>query len=182
MIRMIRAPPISSYRKSRPKKFLVVDIGRARRTCPAHNTKMAGIKRKSDLPAHSETKVKSKKLKVDKPVKRAAKPDKTSSKKPTKKAKVQEESEELIESDTTEEENGFYGFAADKGVAVGASEDEEMSEASPAGQHLKPNKKTQEGVHPDRKKAINAPDGEKPSTLGSLNGRPSLCGSSRRQC
>ena len=72
---------------------------------------MAGIKRKSAAPAQIDTKSSSKKIRVEKPAKKSSA---KSEAKPPKKSKVQDQSEELVESDTSEDENGFYGFSANE--------------------------------------------------------------------
>ncbi|KAF2866771.1 armadillo-type protein [Massariosphaeria phaeospora] len=90
---------------------------------------MGGIKRKTETTAQTESKSKSKKIKVDKSsTKRPAKADAVKPTKISKKAKVQENAEELIESDTSEEENGFHGVSAKKvaGPAIPEDEDVEM--------------------------------------------------------
>jgi pumilio family protein 6 len=81
---------------------------------------MAGIKRKSAVPTSSDIKTKSKKAKVDKAT---SKSDSKHAVKPVKKSKQAkvESSDDLEESDTSEQENGFYGFSA--------KEDVEMSDA-----------------------------------------------------
>jgi pumilio homology domain family member 6 len=91
---------------------------------------MAGIKRKSSAPSHPEVKTKSKKSKTDNaPLKHSTEYD-ASRKKTSKKAKIEEESEALIESDTTEDEHGFYGFSANADEALDSSEDEGTDQAS----------------------------------------------------
>ncbi|KAF2120447.1 armadillo-type protein [Lophiotrema nucula] len=88
---------------------------------------MAGVKRKSATSAPAETKVKSKKPKVEKTQsKRAAKDETTTRReKPAKKAKVEPESD-LEESDTSEVENGFYGFSANKKGALSSSDEDQL--------------------------------------------------------
>jgi len=85
---------------------------------------MAGIKRKSNAPNSVEAKTKSKKIKIDKP---KSKRDSKSEVKPVKSKKVKESSEDLVESDTSEEENGFNGFSAakDDDVTMGDTESSE---------------------------------------------------------
>ncbi|KAL6708515.1 Pumilio y domain member 6 [Coniothyrium glycines] len=83
---------------------------------------MAGIKRKSAVQAASDSKSKSKKVKVDKST---SKRDSKHEVKPAKKSKPAKEdsSDDFEESDTSEPENGFYGFSAAQ------DEDEDMSDA-----------------------------------------------------
>ncbi|KAF2842557.1 ARM repeat-containing protein [Patellaria atrata CBS 101060] len=82
---------------------------------------MAGIKRKQESDITKS--VKSKKLKPISTVGKPAIPSKKSE------GKVEFESEELIESDTSEDDNGFYGFSAKEGDSKDLedthSEDEE---------------------------------------------------------
>lgn len=75
---------------------------------------MAGIKRKSAAATQSDVKSKTKKVKVDKPAKRSSDKDAVKPSKSSKKAKRELDSDELMESDTSEVENGFYGFSASK--------------------------------------------------------------------
>ena len=113
---------------------------------------MAGIKRKSTVPAQVDSKSNSKKVKVDKPAaKRSSKREET---KPTKASKKSKPTDDLIESDTTEEENGFYGFSA------GAEEDEPVKNKKE-----KKEKKEQKGTITDAGKSSSTS-----STLTSLNG------------
>lgn len=89
---------------------------------------MAGIKRKSAAAAQPEVKNKSKKIKVDKPAKRSSDKDAAKLTKSSRKAKHVEAPDELEESDTSEPENGFYGFSAskDEDDDVSMSEDDEF--------------------------------------------------------
>jgi pumilio family protein 6 len=92
---------------------------------------MAGIKRKSTVPSANETKSKSKKAKVEKST---SKRDSKHEVKPVKKSKPakEESSEELEESDTSEPENGFYGFSAaqdDDAQMSDVDSSEDVSEA-----------------------------------------------------
>ncbi|KAF2735478.1 ARM repeat-containing protein [Polyplosphaeria fusca] len=93
---------------------------------------MAGIKRKSAAQSLVEPRSKSKKAKVEKHAsKRTAKDERAThrSKKPITVEKSSE-SDDLVESDTSGDENGFYGFAADEEAAArGGSEDEDMVDA-----------------------------------------------------
>lgn len=76
---------------------------------------MAGLKRKSAVATQSDSKSKSKKAKVDKPAaKRSKDSNAVKPAKISKKSKVDDDSDDLMESDTSEPENGFYGFSADK--------------------------------------------------------------------
>ena len=85
---------------------------------------MAGIKRKSAAAAQPDVKNKSKKVKVDKPTKRSSDKDAVKLPKSSKKAKREDNSDELEQSDTSEAENGFYGFSASKGEDEDVSMDE----------------------------------------------------------
>ncbi|KAL1599722.1 Pumilio y domain member 6 [Paraconiothyrium brasiliense] len=85
---------------------------------------MAGIKRKSAAAAQPEVKTKSKKVKVDKPAKRSSDKDAVKLPKGSKKAKRENDSDDLVESDTSEADNGFYGFSASKGVDEDVSMDD----------------------------------------------------------
>ncbi|KAK7193722.1 pumilio domain-containing protein [Paraphaeosphaeria sporulosa] len=75
---------------------------------------MAGIKRKSAAAAQPEVKSKSKKVKTEKPAKRSSDKDAVKLSKSSKKSKRKDDSDDLMESDTSEVENGFYGFSASK--------------------------------------------------------------------
>ncbi|KAF9740736.1 hypothetical protein PMIN06_003221 [Paraphaeosphaeria minitans] len=87
---------------------------------------MAGIKRKSAAAAQPEVKSKSKKVKTEKPAKRSSTKDAVKLSKSSKKSKRKDDSDDVMESDTSEVENGFYGFSASKG------EDEDASMADEA--------------------------------------------------
>lgn len=82
---------------------------------------MAGVKRKqseaSAPKVSGDKKIKTAKKPAAKPVKEA------------KKSKKREESEDLVESDTTESENGFAGFSAKDGAEESDS-DESMASGS----------------------------------------------------
>jgi pumilio family protein 6 len=82
---------------------------------------MAGIKRKSAVPTSSDTKSSTKKAKVEKGTSKSDSKHAVKSVKKAKKAKVESSDDGLEESDTSEPENGFYGFSA--------KEDVEMSDA-----------------------------------------------------
>lgn len=79
---------------------------------------MAGIKRKSGTTVQTDGKIKAKKVRVDKPTKRSGDRDVVRHAKGSQKVKRNDDSDELMESDTSEPENGFYGFSA-KGAATG---------------------------------------------------------------
>lgn len=134
---------------------------------------MAGIKRKTSVPSASETKVKNKKVKVEKP---AAKRTSKHEVKPAKKRpKVDDDSSgDLDESDTSEQENGFYGFSAAKheetvGSNVDDSEDADQDTAVSTGKAHK-RKTGAEAVKNGKK--LNKEDSE--SKLAELNGLSSL--------
>ncbi|KAJ6276590.1 armadillo-type protein [Bipolaris maydis] len=94
---------------------------------------MAGIKRKSAGGNAPDVKDKSKKVKVDKSTSKSKSKHEV---KPVKKAK-EESSSELDESDTSEQDNGFYDFSAADG------EDVEMSDAESSEEAEKTNGNTQ---------------------------------------
>lgn len=121
---------------------------------------MAGIKRKSAGGNAPDVKDKSKKVKVDKSTSKSKSKHEV---KPVKKAK-EESSSELDESDTSEQDNGFYDFSAADG------EDVEMSDAESSEEAEKTNGNTQ--------KPKNESDGSKKpkgdgveSKLAGLNGQ-----------
>lgn len=122
---------------------------------------MAGLKRKSGTSTPVDGKSKIKKVRVDKfAAKSSHKRDlPVRPSKPTKPSKKPEESEELIESDTSEDENGFYGYSASQDGAEDDSDvDMEESKAT------KPQARTRyEGGN----KSDGAPKGSK---LGEMNG------------
>ncbi|OJD37758.1 pumilio domain-containing protein [Diplodia corticola] len=100
---------------------------------------MAGIKRKQTeapaaIKASGDKKIKTaKKASAAKPVKEARKP----SKKHAKPAEPESEEEDLVESDTTESDNGFAGFSAKEGdgdvsMASGSDSDVEMEDSGAA--------------------------------------------------
>lgn len=93
---------------------------------------MAGIKRKSVVSDRSDGKVKSKKLEVEK--KAAKQAGREPSRKRSKKVEVENRSDGSEESDTSEQENGFYGFSANKKSGRESSEsnvtsDEEVEDS-----------------------------------------------------
>ncbi|KAF1968362.1 ARM repeat-containing protein [Bimuria novae-zelandiae CBS 107.79] len=146
---------------------------------------MAGIKRKSAAAAQSEVKSKSKKVKVDKPTKRSSDKDAIKPAKSSKKAKREDDSDELMESDTSEVENGFYGFSANEGAGRDGSSS--PSEAGFVGDALdaalnedtkqdgKKDKKDKDGKKEHKKDKKDKKDfksngaGEKTSALAGLN-------------
>ena len=131
---------------------------------------MAGIKRKSAAAAQPEVKAKSKKVKVDKPAKRSSDKDAAKKTKSSKKAKRDHDSDELMESDTSEAENGFYGFSAKEATDEGDSADEDgfVGDALDAAldDDTKDKKKDKK-----QSKGSSAAE-EKPSALAGLNGKP----------
>jgi pumilio family protein 6 len=108
---------------------------------------MAGIKRKSPTVTQSSTK-QSKKLKVEKS---------------TKKAPPKEESEDLVESDTSEDEHGYFGFAAKEEGTADSSEDDSSDSDEQSERTRKAIQKNTESK--------TASDQQKPSALENLNGR-----------
>ncbi|KAF2266812.1 ARM repeat-containing protein [Lojkania enalia] len=83
---------------------------------------MAGIKRKSVPPTHPDTKLKSKKAKVEKSSVDATEELAIRREKP-KKAGTEENTDGVVEYGTSEDENGIYGFAADKNSALTSSDE-----------------------------------------------------------
>jgi pumilio family protein 6 len=139
---------------------------------------MAGIKRKSVVPSGSETKIKSKKVKVDAPAeKRSTKHESTKPPKSTKKSKKpKDESDELVESDTSEDDTGFYGFSANKNAATSSSEGLDDDESEPATTKVKPRAKAEKSnkwEKADGKKSYKevASAEKQSSALAGLNGR-----------
>ncbi|KAF2653910.1 ARM repeat-containing protein [Lophiostoma macrostomum CBS 122681] len=106
---------------------------------------MAGIKRKSPTVSQSLSN-KSKKLKVEKSA---------------KKAPPKEDSEDLIESDTSEDEHGYFGFAAKKGSTADSSEDE-SSDSDEQGE------KTRRAIQKNAESRKD-PGQQQPSALANLN-------------
>tara|TARA_R110002003_G_scaffold23_1_gene1096 strand:- start:1322 stop:2113 length:792 start_codon:yes stop_codon:yes gene_type:complete len=113
---------------------------------------MAGIKRKSVVSTTADIKSKSKKVKVDKA---ASKSDSKHAVKPAKKSKKAESSDELEESDTSEQENGFYGFSA--------KEDTEMSDAHSTEDAESPEDVKENGKAHKRKSEDKSTEGKKKS-------------------
>lgn len=136
---------------------------------------MAGIKRKSAAAAQPEVKAKSKKVKVDKPAKRSSDKDAAKKTKSSKKAKRDHDSDELMESDTSEAENGFYGFSAKEATDEGDSADEDgfVGDALDAAldDETKEDKKKDKKKDKKQSKSSSAAE-EKPSALAGLNGKP----------
>ncbi|KAF2706579.1 ARM repeat-containing protein [Pleomassaria siparia CBS 279.74] len=129
---------------------------------------MAGIKRKSVAPTQPEIKSKSKKVKVEKSSsKPSTKHEVAHRPKSSKKPKTKDDSDDLIESDSSEDEDGFHGFAADKGAAVSTSEDEDMDMDAKAD--------STEDSEPKREKRVKKPSQEeyKTSALAALNANSS---------
>jgi len=140
---------------------------------------MAGLKRKSGSAAASEVKSKSKKVKVDKSGSKSShKRDlAVRESKPSKKAKTQIESESLVESDTSEEENGFYGFSATEGErmdvdssdASDSDDDKKKKSKSKKDKEEKPEKRKHKGkTRYEELKQLQGPP--KDSALAALNG------------
>jgi pumilio family protein 6 len=130
---------------------------------------MAGIKRKSAVSAPAvDTKSKSKKVKVEKST---SKGDSKHAVKPSKKSKKakEESSDDFEESDTSEQENGFYGFSANEDVEMSdadSSEDAEpMEDVKQNGKALK--RKSDEQATDDKKKSKSDSSDSK---LAELNG------------
>ncbi|KAF2856204.1 ARM repeat-containing protein [Plenodomus tracheiphilus IPT5] len=84
---------------------------------------MAGIKRKSTVPSSADTKSNSKKIKVEKPTSKRGSKHEVKPVKKSKKAK-EDSSDDLVGSDSSEEENGFSGFSAAKDADVDMSDTE----------------------------------------------------------
>lgn len=147
----------------RAKKFTNSVVTHEAAVAQANVLIMAGIKRKSTAVAHAESKSTSKKFKVDKPAKKLSVKRGATVQKPSKKAAPKDDVDELLESDTSEEANGFYGFSADKSAASSGSTGEgsgfdsdiDGADESDSGQDATQNDKTLAG---------------KPSTLANLNG------------
>lgn len=129
-----------------------------------NDDKMAGIKRKSAVPTTSDSKSKSKKVKVDKP---ASKSGSKHEVKPVKKSKPakEESSDDFEESDTSEPENGFYGFSAaqDEDVEMSDADSSEDTEDVP-----QQNGKSQKNGSEYKQKLKSDASGSK---LAGLNGR-----------
>ena len=90
---------------------------------------MSGIKRKSTTSARGDAKSKSKKLKTEKSFPKHSTTQKvTHHAKSSNKPKTNEDSDELLESDTSEDENGFYGFSANKNAGEDMPEDDDSED------------------------------------------------------
>ncbi|KAH9865487.1 hypothetical protein J1614_009071 [Plenodomus biglobosus] len=101
---------------------------------------MAGIKRKSTVPSTADAKSKSKKIKVDKPSSKRGSKHEVKPVKKSNKAK-EESADDLVESDTSEDENGFSGFSAAKDADVDMSDAESSEDVDMDA--LQENEKTQ---------------------------------------
>lgn len=124
----------------------------------------AGIKRKSANGTSTDLKVKKAKVAEGRP-----KRDFVIPKKPSTKSKPAEESEELVESDTTEDDHGFYGFAA-KEESERSSSEEENGSASDSISEADEKAKDVKKMKVDGKKTQStAANGTKPTALESLN-------------
>ncbi|KAF2686485.1 ARM repeat-containing protein [Lentithecium fluviatile CBS 122367] len=116
---------------------------------------MAGIKRKSTDPSGSQTKVKSKKIKVESQTgKRSTKHSDTQLAKTPKKSKPVDESDELVESDTSGDENGLYGFSAAKTSSSGSPDDDADADADDPESKPTPKKIKQEAKGKSGKKEL----------------------------
>jgi hypothetical protein len=86
---------------------------------------MAGIKRKSEASAPTDIKSKIKKSKVEKTSsKHSTKHDVAHRPKTSKKPKPKDDSDDLMESDTSEVENGYHDFSANKEAATTSEDDD----------------------------------------------------------
>lgn len=176
----INYPPQANQRLSQilARNFWIKTFLNCAPASTDHNGIMAGVKRKSAAPIQSENKAKSKKLKVDKSSSKRPVKSATVREKPSKKAKITEESDELIESDTSEEDNGFYGFSANEEEALSGSEDDYSGESSEPERTTKQLskaslRKNTEGktLKSDKKSSSQQVDKEKASGLAAVNGR-----------
>ena len=137
-------------------------------TKPRSTFIMAGIKRKSAVATPSDTKSKTKKVKVDKSAAKSSAKHEVKPAKKSKKAKV-ESSDELNESDTSEQENGFYGFSANEDADMpdaDSSEDEDAMEDVKQDKKAHKRKSEDESAGDNKKAKSDAPD----SKLAELNG------------
>lgn len=129
---------------------------------------MAGIKRKSTVATASDPKSKSKKVKVEKSTSKSDSKHAVKPVKKTKKAKV-ESSDELDESDTSEPENGFYGFSANEDAVMDDADSSEeagsMEDVTPSAKASK-HKSDDKAAEHKKKHKSDAPD----SKLAELNG------------
>jgi hypothetical protein len=89
---------------------------------------MAGIKRKSVVPTSSDSKSSTKKAKVEKGASKSDSKHAVKSVKKAKKAKVDSSDDSLGDSDTSEPENGLYGFSAKEDVEMSDAESSEDGE------------------------------------------------------
>ncbi|KAF2034970.1 pumilio domain-containing protein [Setomelanomma holmii] len=131
---------------------------------------MAGIKRKSAVPATADVKSKSKKVKVDKT---SSKSDSKHALKPAKKSKKAESSDELDESDTSEQDNGFYGFSAKEDTKMSGADSSEDAEMEDVKDNKKSHKRKSEDKPTDtkRKSKSDAPADSKLAELNANNSR-----------
>lgn len=133
---------------------------------------MAGVKRKSAVAPVPEAKSKSKKAKVEKS---ASKSQSKHAVKPSKKSKKREESgPEFDESDTSEQENGFYGYSANEDVDMESPEedgsDADDNEEGEPMEDVKSNGKAHKKPSEESKGTKKAPNaGAADSKLATLN-------------
>jgi pumilio family protein 6 len=123
---------------------------------------MAGTKRESAAATASDSKVKSKKVKADKKAS-------SSDSKPVKKSKKAEKkvADDLEESDTSEQENGYNGFSAKKDVEMTSPDEDEPK------QNGKTHKrKAEEEPSEYKKKSKYETPGEISSKLADMHGKP----------
>jgi pumilio family protein 6 len=139
---------------------------------------MAGIKRKSAVSTPMDIKAKSKKAKVDKPTSKSdSKRDSKHAVKPVKKSKKvkEESSDEVEESDTSEQENGFYGFSAKDDVelsdAEGSEEAEPMEDVQQNGKAHK--RKAEDSSEDNQKKSKSEVSDSKLAELNCMHHFPS---------
>lgn len=165
--------PLSARQNSGPlQKSSVATFGSAcdvKSTNQQISSTMAGIKRKSAVATPAgDSKSKSKKVKVEKTT---SKGDSKHAVKPVKKSKKakEESSDELEESDTSEQENGFYGFSANEDVEMSdADSSEEAEPMEDVKQNGKAHKHKSDDKESDHKKK---PKGDgSDSKLAELNG------------
>ncbi|KAF2003290.1 ARM repeat-containing protein [Amniculicola lignicola CBS 123094] len=87
---------------------------------------MAGLKRKTAVATQSDDKKHSKKVKIEKgssksATKRSSKDSKSAA---TPRTRFEHDEDDIVESDTTEDENGAYGFSANKSAQVDSAEED----------------------------------------------------------
>jgi hypothetical protein len=129
---------------------------------------MAGIKRKSEVSKPTDTKSKSKKAKVEKSSSKSESKHAVKPVKKSKKAKAESE-DELEESDTSEQENGFYGFSAKEDVEMSdADSSEEAEPMEDVKQNGKAHKRKSDDNDGEEKKKPN--NGAADSKLAEMNG------------